>query len=218
MSISDKPIRWIPFALAASLAVAVAAPLRAEEAEAWEALTRVRDHLESRGAQEMSFEQTFVPAGFSSGETESGLVTLGLPRCARWDYSDPYPKSYLLCGVELHAWNPGESVGQYYSLERDQPGLDLLRLDRERLEATYAASLRRSEDELVIELTPRRDDGRALAGATLRIAPDGLRILGLSYVDAEGSRTEFTFDAPRPVDAGTRFEPPGGLRWERETP
>ena len=211
----DRPL-YLPL-LAIVATTLLPSPVRADEAEAWETLGRVRAHLEEAGPREMGFVQTFVPAGFQSGEKETGRVALGLPRCVRWDYEDPYPKSFLLCGTELHAWNPGEPVGQYYGLERDQPGLDLLRLDRERLERTYDAQLTRSKEALVLELEPRREATGALAGATLRIAPDERHVLALSYVDAEGSRTEFVFDDPRSVSAQGRFEPPSGLRWERGT-
>jgi len=196
-----------------------AASAGATTADPWLPLSRLRLALESAGAQEMSFEQTFVPAGFTTGETESGTVFLDLPGCIRWDYLEPYPKSFLLCGTELHAWNPGEGTGQLYALDETQPGLDLLLLDRPRLEETYHAIPEKDEEgEWALTLKPRLEDGRALASATIGFTPEGQGIREIRYEDREGNRTRFRFGPARPVAANDLFRPPPGLRWERETP
>ncbi|MDX1632169.1 MAG: outer membrane lipoprotein carrier protein LolA [Thermoanaerobaculia bacterium] len=166
----------------------------------------------------MSFLQTFVPAGFDEGDSESGRVALGLPGCVRWDYSEPYPKSYLLCGTDLHAWNPGETVGQLYALDETRPGLDLFLLDREALQTTYAARSRRSPEGITVHLRPREPSSRALAQVRIRVTEGADRILELSYRDGDGNRTVFEFGPPRSVDDPNLFLPPGEVEWLRETP
>lgn len=203
--------------LAFTLAGSLPSPGAADAPDPWEALSRLRMGLEEAGPQEMSFEQTFVPAGFSTGETESGTVVIDLPRCVRWDYLDPYPRSFLLCGTELHTWNAGESTGQLYALDRSQPGLDLLMLDRGLLEKTYTATLEEDGDDLVLRLEPRDDASRALASAEIRFTAAGDRVREIAYRDGEGNRTRFRFGESRPVAAGDRFQPPPGMGWQRET-
>lgn len=184
----------------------------------WDVITELRSTLERSGPLEMSFDQTFVPAGFETGESESGRVTLGLPDCVRWDYSEPYPKSYLLCGTDLHAWNPGESIGHLYSLDETRPGLDLLLLDREALESTYRARSASSPGGLTVRLRPRDPSSRALSEVRIRMTEATDRIQKLSYRDREGNRTVFELGSPRSVDDPDRFVPPRELEWIRETP
>src|SRR3954471_2172584 len=77
----------------------------AQEVDPWAALKTVRQSLVDAGPTGASFVQTYIPSGFSSGEKESGKLALALPDCLRWDYTAPYPKSFLICGGVLHAWN-----------------------------------------------------------------------------------------------------------------
>ena len=108
--------------------------------EAWDALERLRSSFEAASPVAVAFSQTYTPAGFSSGDTESGVLSMDLPSCARWDYDDPFPRSYLLCDDIAYSWNPGESSGRRYEISADERrGLDLLRLDVDGLREQYAA-------------------------------------------------------------------------------
>ena len=54
-------------------------------------------------------------------------MALHLPDCLRWDYGEPYPKSFILCGNVIHYWNGGETEGHVEEIEaKREPGLDLL--------------------------------------------------------------------------------------------
>ncbi len=88
----------------------VAAAPQAPAIDPWRALTELRLHLAASGALGAKFRQSYVPAGFATGDEETGRVALALPDCLRWDYSEPYPKAYLLCGSRLHTWVTGEPV------------------------------------------------------------------------------------------------------------
>ncbi len=76
----------------------------AAQKDSWAVLSGVRQSLVEAGPTEASFTQTYIPAGFSSGEKETGRMSLSLPDCLRWDYQDPYPKGFLLCGEVVHTW------------------------------------------------------------------------------------------------------------------
>ncbi|HEY0557469.1 MAG TPA: hypothetical protein VGG20_24650, partial [Thermoanaerobaculia bacterium] len=52
--------------------LAGAIPMAAEEVDPWTVLKTVRQSLVAAGPTGASFVQTYIPAGFSSGEKESG--------------------------------------------------------------------------------------------------------------------------------------------------
>ena len=180
---------------------------------AWDELERARAEL-ARGAIEAEFAQTYVPAGFSTGDEESGRIYLSLPDCLRWDYEEPYPRRYLLCGQTAWAWTPDEPVGdRYLEVSREEAGLDFLLLSVERLRARYEARLGEpSTDRVVIDLAAL--DAEA-PFETARIVLDGEsgRPVRIEYADREGNRTRFDLSAFEALDASDRFAPPEDVRW-----
>ena len=179
----------------------------------WQRVVDLRASLIRSGPQEWGFAQTFLPAGFSEGETERGQLALDLPLCARWDYDEPYPKSFLLCGRELYSWNPGEPVGHIFAVDSSQPGIDLIRLDAEQLAERYRAEPVGLD---ALRLTPLLDDERLLAQAELTFSTEPFYLSRLSYHDAEGNLTTFDFEPPKPLEDRQRFEPPARISWEIE--
>jgi outer membrane lipoprotein-sorting protein len=184
----------------------------------FQAIEDVRRGLAAKGPVAARFEQSFIPAGFTSGEVETGTLALQLPRCLRWDYLDPDPKSFLLCDLELYSWIPGESSGQLVPLEdAEQPGLDLLLLPRERLEALYSASWAAATEGQPAEivLAPKDPDHTAIATARLAFTAETGTLDSLSWSDREGNRSRFLFSTwescPVPCDV---FVAPAELTWE----
>ncbi|HEX4966125.1 MAG TPA: hypothetical protein VF173_35270, partial [Thermoanaerobaculia bacterium] len=59
--------------------LALAARVSADEVDPWATLKTVRQSLVDAGPTGASFVQTYIPAGFSSGEKESGKLALALP-------------------------------------------------------------------------------------------------------------------------------------------
>jgi outer membrane lipoprotein-sorting protein len=190
--------------------------------DAWESLRAVRADLVEAGTLQASFTQTYVPAGFNSGEKESGKLALALPDCLRWDYSDPYPKSFLLCGGNAWAWNPQDKTGRRYGVDRKtEPGLDLLLLGVEDLKTRYRAAARpldggRTEISLApkAKISPIKDailvvEGKGAAGDR--------RLVQVSYRDSEGNQTRFDLtDYREMARRGTTFSPPTGIKWDDE--
>ncbi len=179
----------------------------------WQRLVDLRSTLVRGGPQEWTFVQTFVPAGFEQGERETGVLGLDLPLCARWDYDEPYPKSFLLCGRELYTWNPGEPVGHIFAVDSSQPGIDLIRLDAESLAQRYEAE---SIGLDTVRLTPASDAPDLLREAELTFSSETSHLSRLTYRDAEGNRTTFEFEAPVALEERHRFEPPARVTWEIE--
>jgi outer membrane lipoprotein-sorting protein len=202
-------------ALLATLAVA-AAPLRGQDAaDPWGVLSGVRKSLVEAGATAASFTQVYVPAGFTSGETESGRLSLQLPDCLRWDYQDPYPKGFLLCGEVVHTWNLADKAGRRYRINRNrEPGLDLLLLGVEDLKQRYGATAAAGAGgRIEVTLAPKGKSGE-LAQATLSVDPKSRRLVGVSYLDREGNRTRFDIKAYAALPRQGQFSPPQGIRWE----
>ena len=198
---------------------AAAPAAAAGEENPWRALLEARESLAAAGPERARFVQSYVPAGFSSGEEESGVLYLGLPDCLRWDYREPFPKRFLLCGDRVWSWNPEDRRGQTGRVDRaSQPGLDLLLLPVDELSGRYdARAEERTGGDLAIELEPK--PGLAarteLAGAVLTVDPATDRLVEVSYRDREGNRTTFRLSGYRALEgAGGVFEAPEGIAWE----
>ena len=191
-----------------------------QDGAAWRTLDSLRQALTAAGPTRTDFTQTYVPAGFSSGETERGAMSLSLPECLRWDYTEPYSKTFLLCGDQAHYWNAEDESGRRYTVDREaEPGLDLLMLSVDTLRRRYRASQEAVGDGSVRVTLEPVDDAGTLAEASLLVSTDEQRLSGVTYRDREGNLTRFALSAPRPLDADGVFEPPAGVRWsEPRTP
>ena len=195
--------------LSASLSV----PSVAQETDAWQILDRLRLSLTVASPLEIEFSQTFTPSGFSTGDTEGGALFLDLPACARWDYSEPFPRSYLLCENIAYSWNPGERSGRRFEITDDESeGLDLLRLNVEDARLKYEATSRISEAAVEIHLVPLAESA-TIVEATFELSSDQDRLISLSFLDGEGNRTIFDLGEYRSLSDSTFFSPPSGIEW-----
>ncbi len=192
-----------------------ALPALAQEADPWATLKSVRQSLVDAGPTGATFVQTFTAAGFSSGDQESGQLALSLPDCMRWDYAKPFPKSFLLCGSTVHAWNEGDQTGHRYRVDRkNEPGLDLLLLGVDELKARYQATAKGIEGGKVeIALIPKKKDIAVLADATVTVDPASHRVVAIGYHDREGNLTRFEISGYGELSRQGGFSPPASLRW-----
>lgn len=170
--------------------------------------------MAAAGGLSADFIQTFTPAGFRSGDVESGRIAIALPDCLRWDYLEPYRKSFLVCGARAHSWVEGEPRGQRATIEaRQEMGLDLLLLPIAGLEERYRATAHpTSEGRLDLALEPV-DPEAPLAAVDLTLDPARARVVGLDYRDREGNVTSFRFSGYGALDDPDAFTPPPGLDW-----
>jgi hypothetical protein len=203
-----------PAPRAAVAAAPGAAPGSRAAIEPWQALERLRGELAHAGTLGTEFTQSYVPAGFESGDTETGTVALGLPDCLRWDYRQPYAKSFLVCGAHAWSWVEGEPRGQRVAIDADRElGLDLLLLSSAELARRYRVSSSATPDggvELTFE--PIDPDSELLV-ANLFVDAGGGRPVALEWRDREGSVTSFRFRAWRAIEAADSFSPPAALEW-----
>ena len=222
------PTYALSAALAAALSLAWAGAAGAQVARAqhvqpgspdpWAVLQGVRQSLVSAGPTGADFSQVYVPAGFTSGETETGGLSLNLPDCLRWDYQNPYPKTFLLCGGMVYFWNAEDKTGRRYAVNRQtEPGLDLLLLGVEDLKGRYRASGRVLPGGRVeVSLVPKegRPRSEALADASFVVDPGTQRLVQVAYHDREGNLTRFAINSYHGLPRSGQFSPPSGIRWE----
>jgi outer membrane lipoprotein-sorting protein len=180
----------------------------------WASLRSARENLAANSPLTADFAQSFTPAGFSTGERETGRLYLALPDCLRWDYVEPYPRIYLLCGDTVWAWSPGEPVGDRFDrISRDESGLDFLLLSVDRLIERYAVT---GSDEANgstrLDLDPLTDEA-AFQEATIRLDASTGYPLEISYSDTEGNRTHFELSSFAPSAARDPFTPPDHIEW-----
>ncbi|MCL4837910.1 MAG: outer membrane lipoprotein carrier protein LolA [Thermoanaerobaculia bacterium] len=188
----------------------------AEETGPWELLGELRRRLSTEGAVATDFVQTFVPAGFATGERERGQLALAVPDCLRWDYEDPFPKSFLICGEVAYSWTPGEPTGRRLRVRaREQAGLDLLLLPTGELAARYAAKVERGPGRLAVTLEPLTDD-LGLTGARLELDPATSLPRALAWTDLEGNRSRFEFADYRGLANREAFVPPAEVEWRED--
>jgi len=206
-----KPI----FLAVLMIAACAASAALAEGPDPWTLLDGVRDSLVAAGPTGAKFTQTYIPAGFSSGEKESGRLALALPDCLRWDYDEPYPKSFLLCGGVAHSWNPQDKNGRRYRVDRkNEPGLDLLLLGVDDLKGRYQATSRTADGgRIEVALAPKGKVAE-LTDATLTIDPEARRIVQVAYHDREGNLTRFEIAGYQALPRQGQFSPPSGINWE----
>jgi len=190
----------------------LAGTARAASLDPWASLTELRDALTSGAPVAAPFSQTYIPVGFSSGDTEHGVLVLGLPDCARWDYDEPFSKSFLLCGDVAWVWNPGETSGRRYQINPDEEqGLELLRLELDDLRKRFEATISNPQGVLEIRLDPIDQTG-LIGEATLTVAAEGDRLESVAYLDREGNRTLFELGPLEAAPAGESFDPPP-IQW-----
>ncbi len=203
--------------LLSALIIALLAPAAAFAVSPWELLENLRNDLQRSGPVTGKFKQTYIPAGFSEGDSETGHLSIWLPDCLRWNYVQPLAKSFLLCENEVYFWKEDESGGRHYNIEpKEEPGLDLLLVEVSELRERYVADSEKLSDgtyEISLALPPGSERGFS---AKIRLEPVSMRISGMEYTDEEGNLTRFEISEYQQLRHTALFQPPQDIEWTRE--
>ncbi|HEX6068267.1 MAG TPA: outer membrane lipoprotein carrier protein LolA, partial [Longimicrobiaceae bacterium] len=146
---------------------------------------------------------------------EKGSLSLKPPGRMRWEYRDPEKKTFVSDGRTFYFYVPADRqvIVREQADSRGIPALllsgrgDILTQFAVTEEAAPAPGLRR------LRLVPRAADPEI--DHVLLDADDAARIRGITIVDAQGSRSQFTFDSFKEnvglPDSLFRFEVPRGV-------
>ncbi len=225
LAISKIQPSLIKFAVAAFLLAALAPATRAADELSWSSIDKLRTTLEARSPVAAEFTQSLVPAGFSpeDGDVESGRLSMNLqgaksgPACLRWDYLGDFAKSFLLCDDQGYYWNPGETVGQIFSLDgkEEAPGLDFFLQSSQQLRQRYEAKALLADGLITIQLVPHTPTEDVVSLKLVLVQKTGL-LSSMSYDDIDGNRTTFELGEFVGRTQPGQFAPPADVSWESQ--
>lgn len=176
---------------------------------------RVDSHYNHLHSLKVGFSESYDGMGVK--RTESGTLLLEKPGRARWDYSSPAGKVFLLDGKYAWFYAPGDAHVQRMKAK----DLDDLRspmrflLGHTKLQKEFnGLKLGTAADgEFTLTGQPKGDENR-VARVTLNVKPDGT-ITTIEIEETDGAMTRFAFTGEvgnAPIPAGTfKFEPPAGV-------
>ncbi len=179
-------------------------------------LATLRASLADDGPYAARFAQTYIPAGFDTGDQETGHLSIAMPKCLRWNYDEG--KSFLICDGVVHQWNENEPAGRIFEIDpASEVGLDLLLVDIESLRERYNAASSSSTTETggaVISLSVPPDQGTFWA--QIELDATGTLVQAMEYTDDEGNRTRFEISKYEKLDHMALFRPPSEIEWTEE--
>jgi outer membrane lipoprotein-sorting protein len=223
MRVSDEPLSalsgpspmraWLGVIVLGGVVCLLMPTTTQAQVDPWSQMQALKDRLVGERVS-ADFVQTFLPAGFSSGDEEAGVMHLSIPDCLRWDYQQPYQKSYLICGQEAYTWNAEEPQGRRFLLESDsEPGLDFLRLRIEALESRYSVVPETLNDNVLKIVFKPLDPDHSLVQATVILDMQTHLLSRLLYEDLEGNQTRFDVSNYRPISGSDPFDLPPNTEW-----
>ncbi len=197
---------------ASACAGLLSTPIRAEQ-DPWTLLEGLRSNLATTGPYTAIFDQTYVPAGFDSGDQETGHLSIDMPTCLRWNYHEG--KSFLICDGTVHQWNDCEPGGRIFEIDpASEVGLDLLLVDIDTLRQRYNAESEIAEGGPVITLSVPPEQG--LFRAAIELDKAGGLVRAMEYTDDEGNRTRFEITEYTKLEHMGLFRPPSEIEWTEE--
>jgi outer membrane lipoprotein carrier protein len=170
-----------------------------------------------RGVSDLTahFVQTYRSGALGREVVERGVLSLKPPSRMRWEYRDPEKKTFVSDGKTSYFYVPADRqvIRRDQSDARDLPAMllsghaDILATFEVGLETGSAAGLQR------LRLTPRKPEAE-IEHLYVDVEDSG-RIRGILVIDAQGNRSQFTFDDIHENvgvdDRLFRFEVPHGV-------
>jgi outer membrane lipoprotein carrier protein len=180
-----------------------------------EALAR-RVEARHRGVSDLTahFVQTYRSGALGREIVERGVVSLKPPSRMRWEYRDPEKKTFVSDGKTSYFYVPADRqvIRREQADARDLPAM--LLSGHADILATFAVALETAPAGLQrLRLTPRKPEPE-IEHLYVDVEDAG-RIRGILVIDAQGNRSQFTFDDIRENvgldDRLFRFEVPRGV-------
>jgi outer membrane lipoprotein-sorting protein len=176
-------------------------------------LSRAARFFQDGKAHVAEFTQTYVPAGFSHGHTETGTLTVQAPENIRFEYTSPAGKIFTFDGATARFLSTSDRQMTSRRLtESERATLPLVFLESPAaLARSFDLSLAEGPPQAVA-LKPRSGDA-SVTWIRLALAASGAPT-ALSYESSSGDRTDFRFgdfrtEAPLPASQFVLKPPPG---------
>ena len=164
-------------------------------------LEQVAGALRAAPCWQVSFGQRYVPAGFETGASEGGTLTLAPPASLRFDYAGAQPRIFATDGAVARWVDPAAAMCTAVRIDATTWGrLPLTAfLDPGAARAAFAVTAAGRTLTLTANApTPE------LASVVVTVGADNLPA-AVTVIDGSGNRNEFTFSA-----WSARVEPPPG--------
>jgi outer membrane lipoprotein carrier protein len=142
-----------------------------------------------------SFRQDYTYKSFNRTQTSTGKVTFLKPAMMRWDYEQPSPKTFVLSGEKVYAYDPEAmtlTIAAIKSNELSAAVSFLWGVGKLEKEFSIASPSCADCKGVLLELTPRHQDPR-FQRVRLEIDSKTAQVLKSVVVDPDGSENAITF-------------------------
>jgi outer membrane lipoprotein carrier protein len=182
--------------LALALLAQAQSPARMPMAPEVKALVdRMQSFYEKTDDFTASFRQEYTYKAFKRTQTSTGLVTFKKPGLMRWEYAKPSPKSFVLAGEKVYAYDPEAMTLTKASINTHQLSASVTFLwGRGKLADEFDIS--RAECKAckgpLLELDPVKPDPR-FKQIRLEVDPKTAQVVQSTVVDPDGSENAIRF-------------------------
>ncbi|HEX4802766.1 MAG TPA: outer membrane lipoprotein carrier protein LolA [Myxococcaceae bacterium] len=176
-----------------------AGPSVATSPEARSLIDRMQRFYEKTADFTASFRQDYTYKSFNRTQTSTGKVTFLKPAMMRWDYEKPSPKTFVLSGERVYAYDPEAMIFTIAAIKSNELSAAVSFLwGVGKLEKEFSIASPPCEkcQGVLLELTPRRQDPR-FQRVRLEIDPKTAQVLKSVVVDPDGSENAITFSELR---------------------
>jgi outer membrane lipoprotein carrier protein len=168
-------------------------PAPADEVKAL--VDRVQAFYEKTTDFSALFKQEYTYQSFNRKMTSEGKVFFLKPAMMRWEYQKPSPKSFVLTGEKVYAYDPEAMTLTIASFRSNQLSASVTFLwGQGRLEKEFAISRVdcSSCQGTLLELIPHKPDPR-FQKIKLEVDPRSAQVLRSIVIDPDGSENAITF-------------------------
>jgi outer membrane lipoprotein carrier protein len=168
---------------------------------------RMQAFYEKTSSFTANFKQEYTYQAFHRTQNSSGRVSFLKPAMMRWDYEKPSPKTFVLTGDKMYAYDAEAATFTIASFDSNQLSAAVTflwgkgRLEKEfRIQGAPCANC----NGVLLELNPLRPDPR-FQKIQLEVDPKTAQVLTSSVVDPDGSENRISFSdfkANEKIDKG----------------
>ncbi len=187
-----EPVKPAPAAQAAP-APAPAKPAMTPEVKSL--VDRMQAFYEKTGDFRSSFRQDYKYKTFRRTQTSEGVVTYKKPGLMRWEYQTPSPRTFVLAGNKVYAYDPAAQSLTVGSVDTSQLSASVTFLfGQGKLADEFAITKGACKDckGTLLVLDPLKNEPR-FRQVRLEVDPSTAQVLKSTVVDPDGSENTISF-------------------------